>query len=180
MNLGTIPLVGAILFGLLAFALRRRAPQLPPVDAYAAHDPATGFDPTPKGGAKAFRAWALKSWGERSGSPENIGRWDRVEKPSEHHEGRAWDLMTRDKAHGQAVVDALLAADPITGEPHALARRAGIMYLIWNRQMWRAYPWAGAPAGTWSPYAGHAHTDHIHFSFSRDGGAGKTTLYRMI
>lgn len=180
MNFRTIPLVGAIIVGLLAFALRRRAPRLP-VDPYAPHEPATGFDPTPKEGAKAFRAWALKMWGERPGSPENIGRWDRVEKPSEHHEGRAWDLMVRDKAHGQEVVDALLAPDPTTGEPHALARRAGIMYLIWNRQMWRAYPWAGAPAGTWSPYGGeNPHIDHIHFSFSRDGGAGETTLYRMI
>jgi hypothetical protein len=165
----------------LAIATRRRGPPAPPVDEYAPRESATGFDPTPKPGTKAFRAWAIRTWGERPGSPENIGRWDRTDKPSEHHEGRAWDLMTRDKAHGQAVVDALLAPDPTTGEPHALARRAGIMYLIWNKQMWRAYPWQGAPSGSWSPYSGAStHEDHVHFSFSRRGGEGETTLYQMI
>jgi hypothetical protein len=89
--------------------------------------------------------------------------------------------MTTSRAHGQAVVDALLAPDPRTGDPHALARRAGIMYIIRDRRMWRAYPWAGAPRGAWAPYQGDsAHTDHVHLSLSRRGAAGETSLYRMI
>lgn len=170
--------VGGVL--LLRALLRRGGAAAPalPVDPYAPHEPASGFDPTPKPGAIAFRKFIIDRWGERPGSPQNIGRWDRTDKPSEHHEGRAWDLMTRDKAHGQAVVDALLA--PEGSEPHALARRAGLSYIIWNKQIWRAYPWGGKPAGSWSPYSGAStHEDHVHFSLSRAGGRGDTSLYKM-
>lgn len=172
-----------LLFGLatiVAVALIRTLRRMPstPMDPYALHEPATTFDPEPKPGTRAFRRFVLDRWGERPGSPENIGRWDRTDRPSEHHEGRAWDLMVTSPEHGQAVVDALLAIDPETGEPHALARRAGVMYLIWNRRMWRAYPWQGAPAGSWAPYGGeNPHTDHVHISLSRAGGAGETSLY---
>lgn len=157
-----------------------------PVDPYAAWDTSKDgdCDPVAKPGVLAFRKWALSKWGEKAGSPQNIVRACDVGKASEHHEGRAWDLMTRDLEHGQAIADALTAPDPRTGEPDALARRAGIMYMIWKRQMWRAYPWQGAPSGTWSDYtAGEAaspHVDHLHFSFSRDGAAGKTSLYQVI
>ena len=171
-HLGALALLVAAAIGLA------RRPRRVPVDPYAPHEPATTFDPEPKPGTRAFRQFVLKRWGERPGSPENIGRWDRTDRPSEHHEGRAWDLMVTSPEHGQAVVDALLAPDPETGEPHALARRAGVMYLIWRRQMWRSYPWQGAPAGSWSPYTGqNPHTDHVHVSLSRAGGAGETSLY---
>lgn len=151
-----------------------------PVDAYAARDPASGCSPTPKPGVLAFRRWALDKWGERPGSPQNISR-ECSDDPSEHSEGRAWDLMTNSIAHGDEIVDALLAPDPETGEPDALARRAGIMYLIWNKKMWRAYPHAGQPSGSWAPYSGASpHTDHVHISFSRAGAAGETSLYRQI
>lgn len=146
---------------------------LGPVEPFADKDTATGFDPTPKEGTKLFRQWMIQKFGERPGSPQNIGRWDKTDKPSEHHEGRAWDQMTTDLAQGQAAVDALLAEDS-TGEPAALARRFGVMYLIWNRQQWRAYPWQGNPAGSWAPYTGpNPHTDHVHYSLSRAGGNGE-------
>lgn len=168
---------------------------LPPVDPYAPWETTQPgqCDPTPKPGVLAFRKWVLGRWGQAEGTaahptPQNISRDCAIgpnsEHPSEHHEGRAWDLMTKSIEHGQAIVDALLAPDPATGEPHALARRAGVMYLIWNHQMWRAYPWQGAPAGSWGPYtkgeAASPHVDHIHFSFSRAGAAGETSLYPMI
>jgi hypothetical protein len=153
-----------------------------PVDSYAPHDPATGCDPTVKPGVRLFREWAIAKWGQREQppSPENILRGC-DDKPDEHQVGRAWDLMTRSLEHGQSIVDALLAADPVSSEPHALARRAGVMYLIWNRQMWRAYPWQGKPAGSWGPYSGASpHTDHVHFSFSQEGAAGATSLYDAL
>ncbi len=47
-----------------------------------------------------------------------------------------------------------------------MARRFGIMYIIWNHQIWGTY----APQRGWAPYTGSVpHTDHIHFSFSWDG-----------
>ena len=152
-----------------------------PVDPYAPKDTATGCDPVAKPGVLKFRQWALDKWGQREKppSPQNIIRAC-DDKADEHQEGRAWDLMTRDKAHGNEVWNAMLAPDA-TGEPHALARRAGVMYIIWNKQMWRAYPHAGKPSGSISPYTGAStHEDHLHFSFSHDGAAAKTSLYRMI
>lgn len=184
LKLPPIPALAVLVAAPLAlrFLLRRGRPA-DPVDPYAPHEPATALDPAAKPGAKRFRAWVVKTWGERENppSPQNISRADRTDRPSEHHEGRAWDLMTRNLAHGQAVVDALLAPDPETGEPHALARRAGVMYLIWNRRIWRAYPWAGKPAGSWSDYGGpNPHTDHVHFSLSRAGARAETSLYRTV
>lgn len=152
------------------------------VEPYASADPTTAPDPVAKPGVKLFRAWVLGRWGERAGSPENILRDWAIQPPSEHHEGRAWDWMMPEPAleRGQAVVDELLATSA-EGEPHALARRAGVMFLIFNRRMWRAYPHAGAPAGSWAPYGGASpHTDHVHVSFSRAGAAGATSLYPWL
>jgi hypothetical protein len=154
-----------------------------PVDPYAPQEtnhPGV-CDPTAKPGVLLFRQWVISKWGERAGSPQNIVRAC-SEGKSEHEQGRAWDLMTKSLEHGQGIVDALLAPDPVTGEPHALARRAGIMYIIWNHQIWRAYPYAGAPAGSWGPYTGgeSAHTDHLHISFSKAGADGLTSLYDRI
>lgn len=157
-----------------------------PVDPYAPQETnhPGACDPVAKPGVLAFRAWAIAKWGQNPGTaahptPQNIVRAC-SEGKSEHEQGRAWDLMTLSLEHGQAIVDALLA--PEGAEPHALARRAGIMYLIWNHQMWRSYPHAGLPSGSWAPYAGgeSAHTDHIHFSFSKAGADGQTSLYGMI
>lgn len=152
-----------------------------PVDPYAPQEtnhPGV-CDPVAKPGVLAFRQWALGKWGERPGSPQNIVRACSG-GTSEHEQGRAWDLMTNSIEHGQGIVDALLA--PEGDEPNALARRAGLMYVIWNKQMWRAYPHGGLPSGSWAPYTGgeSAHTDHIHFSFSKAGADGQTSLYGMI
>jgi hypothetical protein len=153
---------------------------LGPVEPYAPKELADGCEP-PQEGTKLFRRWALSLWGERPGSPINITRQCTSGK-DEHQAGRAWDLMTIDKAHGDMIVEALLATDE-QGNPHALARRAGIMYMIWWKRQWRAYPHAGAPSGAWGDYGGEGkspHTDHIHISFSKAGGAGETSLYKRI
>ena len=55
-----------------------------------------------------------------------------------------------------------------------MARRFGIMYIIWNHKMWRAYD----PGRGWAPYSGVSpHTDHIHFSFTWDGAYGRTSWW---
>ncbi len=97
---------------------------------------------------------------------------------TEHSEGRAWDWMLsaanpQDKAVADAVT-AWLSAPDAQGRPGAMARRFGIMYIIWNKKMWRAYD----PARGWAPYTGSVpHTDHIHFSFSWDGAYGRTSWW---
>lgn len=156
-----------------------------PVDSYAPQQTnhPGACDPVAKEGVKLFRQWVISKWGERAKSPTNIVR--ACDKgSSEHEQGRAWDQMVTNQDQGQATIDALLAPDPITGEPHALARRAGVMYLIWAGKMWRSYPHAGNPSGSWEPYSGgesgSMHFDHVHYSFSHDGADGLTSLYDMI
>lgn len=144
-----------------------------PVDAYATnqHTQVGQCDMTAKPGVKQFRQWVISNYGERSGSPENIiaaCNAARTVASSEHWEGRAWDWMIPSPEAAERLIAAL------TENQDELARRAGIMYMIYNRRMWRAYE----PRG-WSPYTGpNPHTDHIHFSFSWDGARGLTSFYR--
>ena len=97
---------------------------------------------------------------------------------TEHSEGRAWDwMLSVNKPNEKAVADAVtqwLSAPDAQGRPGAMARRFGIMYIIWNHKMWRAYD----PGRGWATYTGSApHTDHIHFSFSWDGAYGHTSWW---
>ena len=97
---------------------------------------------------------------------------------TEHSEGRAWDwMLSVNKPNEKAIADSVtqwLSAPDAQGRPGAMARRFGIMYIIWNHKMWRAYD----PARGWAPYTGPVpHTDHIHFSFSWDGAYGRTSWW---
>ncbi|KGN36938.1 peptidoglycan-binding domain-containing protein [Knoellia subterranea] len=97
---------------------------------------------------------------------------------AEHGEGRALDWMINAySADGLALGNAItrwLAAPDSQGRPGAMARRFGINYIIWNRQMWRAYD----PGRGWAPYSGVSpHTDHIHISFTWDGAYQRTSWW---
>ena len=94
---------------------------------------------------------------------------------SEHKEGRAWDwaipATTKDRATAQHVVDWLSADNGV------MARRFGIMYIIWDRHIWGVY----RPQDGWRPYSGEsAHTDHVHFSFSWDGAEKRTSWWTGV
>lgn len=158
------------------------SPDLGPVDPWAPWETtkAGQCHPTAEPGVLLFRQWVKSKWGERPGSPQNILRDCSTGSPSEHWEGRAWDWMVPNPQAPEAFLSEFLATDA-AGNPCALARRAGCMYLIWNRKQWRAYPYAGAPSGSWAPYTGdNPHTDHIHFSFSWSGARGLTSLYERL
>lgn len=97
---------------------------------------------------------------------------------AEHGEGRALDWMVNAySADGLALGNAItrwLSAPDSQGRPGAMARRFGINYIIWNRQMWRAYD----PARGWAAYTGSSpHTDHIHISFTWDGAYKQTSWW---
>lgn len=73
-----------------------------------------------------------------------------------------------------SVIAHMLEGDEF-GNTHALARRYGLMYVIWNQRWFKLY----APSQGWQPYSGEsAHTDHVHFSFSWDGAWQRTTAWR--
>ncbi len=57
-----------------------------------------------------------------------------------------------------------------------MAKRFGIQSIIWNERVWRSYEDIG-----WRGYVGQsAHTDHVHFSFTWDGAAMRTSWWTGV
>ncbi len=160
------------------------AARVPPVDPYAAYEPQAVCDPTPKPGVVAFaslllEAYPLSGWSGISRDCDVRGR-------SEHKEGRAfdWAVSASNPEQAAAAEDALatLLAPDEDGTPHALFRRFGLMYIIWNRQIFSA----AAPEAGWRPYAcdpgasyDSCHVAHVHFSFSTAGAEQRTSWWTM-
>lgn len=112
--------------------------------------------------------------------------------PDGHTEGRAIDISflagnASDYATATAFLDWLLATDSY-GNTNAMVRRLGIMYIIWNSRMWRAYQ----PSRGWSEYLGclstmtaasydtTCHRNHIHISLSWEGAKATTSYYTTM
>ncbi len=135
-------------------------------------------DPRPRPGTLAFAQLMVGYY--HMGSTDLIGRTCGTDT-SEHYDGRAWDWMLNvsnpdQEAVAQSVLTWLTAPDS-QGRAGAMARRFGIMYIIHNRKMWRAYDTARG----WADYTGSSpHTDHIHFSFTYDGAAKRTSWWTGV
>lgn len=110
-------------------------------------------------------------------------------KTSEHYEGRAVDWMVnsrddRQAAMGDTFVRWLTANEGL--EAGAMARRLGVMYIIWRGKMWRSYD----PERGWTDYSScttnpamfgvaqdnTCHRNHVHMSLNW-AGAGKTASW---
>ncbi len=122
-----------------------------------------GCDPVAKPGVAAFQSMLMNTYRDTGSS--GIVRDCGIGGQSEHKEGRAldWQVSIANPSHVREVNEVLgwLTAT-VDGVPSANARRLGIMYMIWNRQIWGSYR---ADQG-WQPYTGPVpHTDHVHFSF---------------
>lgn len=143
-----------------------------PIDGYASFDEQDQCDPTAKSGLIDFRALILATY--PCTTDLGITRACSSGGASEHKEGRAWDWgVTPDNQASSDVLDWLLATDS-EGNKFALARRLGLMYMIFDSKIWGAYR---ADEG-WRPYNGASpHTDHVHFSFSWDGALKKTSYW---
>ena len=131
-------------------------------------------DPRPKPGA-VLLAELLVEAHPTSGSM-GIARPCELGSTSEHKEGRGfdWDVTSLDARVVDLALVRLLASDR-QGNSHALARRMGITYMIWNDQIWSSRL---ADQG-WRTYTGpHSHRDHVHFSLSWAGALGHTTLWQ--
>lgn len=156
------------------------------IDPIPGYDGARKCDPDPEPGVVAFQQMVLRAYpGTGAGS---ISRACSGSATSEHHEGRAWDWGVNagnpsQKRKADELIKWLIQEDR-WGNDHAMARRAGIMYLIWNRRIW--FPWSGwdvyceqRKRGCVDPDDGglrSPHTDHVHFSFTWAGARKKTTL----
>ena len=106
---------------------------------------------------------------------------------SEHKDGRALDWGVdadnpQEKATADRWLEEIFATDR-RGNSHALARRMGIMYVIWNDRIYSAYN--GFQERPYEPCDRPRdcsktlrHRDHVHVSLSRAGAAAQTTFYR--
>ena len=161
----------------------------PAIDDYADYDGASKCDPDPEPGVVAFQRLVLNAYpGTGAG---NISRsCSGGQATSEHNEGRAWDWGVNvsnvsQRRDAEDLIDWLLDKDRF-GNDDAMARRVGLMYMIWNRRIWFT-------GGGWSTYCvqrrngcfdpddggeRHPHTDHVHFSFSHAGARKATTFFK--
>jgi peptidoglycan hydrolase-like protein with peptidoglycan-binding domain len=179
---GAVPAAGEDLGAVAVVASVPAA--VPPVPAglprktepLADYEPQTRCDPRPKPGVVRFARLVLATYPTTRSS--GIGRNCAIGGTSEHKEGRAFDWRVSaadraDRAHAHALLGWLLGKDS-RGRSAAMARRLGVMYIVWNRQIWSA---ARADEG-WRAYTGpNAHTGHIHFSFSWAGADGSTSYW---
>jgi subtilisin family serine protease len=145
-----------------------------PIDPYAPYEPQRTCDPTPKPGASALAVLLLDAL-PGTGHLGIVRACD-VGPTSEHKEGRAfdWGVAGVDPAEVDRVLAQLLATDE-EGNAHALARRMGLMYVIFDGRIWASY----RPADGWRAYRGaDPHRDHVHLSLSWEGALGRTSLWR--
>lgn len=151
-----------------------RSPSFGPViDDYAEWEPEDDCEPSAKPGTLALEDLLLDTYGPADIYIERscVGGGS-----SGHHAGRALDWMhdvgdPQERDEADTFLNWLFAADQY-GNRDAMLRRLGIMYVIWNRQIYQSYD----PG--WEPYSGSSpHTDHVHFSLSWDGAYKRTTYW---
>jgi len=161
-------------------------PTLPAgIESLAGYVPVTSCDPHAKPGVTALGRLLVRTY---PGTSYGIDRTCGSSPTSEHNEGRAIDWMVSVRtparaAQANAVLTWLLAKDA-AGNPYANARRLGVMYIIWNNKMWRAYD----SGSGWREYRGcttrtarssdtTCHRDHIHISLSWEGAMRRTSFW---
>ncbi|GIJ51946.1 hypothetical protein Val02_88320 [Virgisporangium aliadipatigenens] len=174
--LGAAVAAGTLFVAPSAASAAPETPSFPSsIDGYAPTDSQDTCSPTQKPGVVDFRSLLNRTYGSHTGY---ITRACDSGGTSEHKEGRALDYMlnynnANDRADATDVLNWLLATDS-HGNKHAMARRLGIMYIIWNHRIWSA---ARHDEG-WRSYSGdNPHTDHIHFSFSWAGARRQTSWW---
>jgi hypothetical protein len=147
------------------------------IDAHPGYQPQTTCSPSAKPGATALLNLLIKTWG---GSSSGISRACTTGGTSEHKEGRALDWhMDVKNASDVAQVDKALAW--ITANNGEIARRLGIMYIIWNQRLWATY----APDRGWRNEADKGsytanHKDHVHISLTWDGAYQQTSWWTGV
>jgi hypothetical protein len=157
-----------------------------PVEDYAPYQPQRKCRDTARPGTQELAGWINASYG--AGSALASIRACDSGGVSEHKAGRAidWsvDATDADQRHqARAFLDALFATDS-DGNAHALARRMGIMYVIWNDHMWASYDsfdrkdyLSSGCASVERCSVTLRHRDHVHISLSRAGSRGDTSWF---
>ena len=111
------------------------------IEPYPTYDGQSTCSPAAKPGMIAFRDMVMEAY--PGTASYGISRDCNVGGTSEHKEGRAWDWANdaTDSAGRRRVANFMrwLFRTDQYGHRHAMARRLGVMYIIWNRQIFRMY-----------------------------------------
>ena len=146
------------------------------IEVLAPYQGPTICDPVARPGTVALRKLVQQQYAGTGDS--GIVRACTVGGASEHKEGRAWDWRVSAANPVQAaqvteLTDWLLAPDE-HGNTAAMARRLGIMYMIWDAKIWKSYQ---ADKG-WQRYTGpNPHVEHVHVSLSWAGAYARTSYW---
>lgn len=186
-------LLAGLLAGLLAVVVGPAAPPArglgysPLVDAPAPYQGQTTCARAPLPGTVALSRWLMRTY--RATGSMGLLRGCKTGGQSEHKDGRAfdWRADVRKKKQRRAAYDFIrkaLATDA-QGNPHALARRMGIMYLIYNDTIWSSYrgfeprPYLNSACKTRKKCSRTLrHKNHVHLSLGWAGASGQTSWYR--
>ncbi|MET1059613.1 MAG: hypothetical protein ABWX84_08450 [Nocardioides sp.] len=175
----------ALAFCTAALVLTALPAQAMPLEDYASYQPQTRCSPKAKPGTKQLSRWIVNHFGGGHGP---IGRPCKSGGTSEHKEGRAfdWTLDATKKADRQraaALLERLFRARS-DGEEHVLARRMGIMYIIWNDHMYSAgdrfekRDYLSSSCKTKARCSKTLrHRNHVHISLIRKAARANTSWY---
>jgi hypothetical protein len=159
----------------------------PLVDAPVDYEPQTTCTSAPRPGTVALATWLMRTY--RVTGSMGMMRGCKVGGTSEHKDGRAfdWAADVRKKAQRRAAfgfIRKALATDS-AGNAHALARRMGIMYLIYNDTIWSSYRdfvprrYLNSACKTRRKCSRTLrHKNHVHISLGYAGAAAQTSWYR--
>ena len=178
--LTTVVATGPLLVGLTSMQASA-APPTPhftaAIEGDAPYQPQDSCISTAQPGAVKLRDLLLKAYPGTGDS--GITRPCSDGGRSEHKEGRAfdWRVSVTNPTQVAQVNDLgrwLFATDQY-GNQHAMARRLGIMYIIWNKRIWHA------GSDHWDAYSCSGttgcHMDHMHFSLSWAGALARTSYW---
>ncbi|MFL6024311.1 MAG: hypothetical protein ACJ72O_13315 [Marmoricola sp.] len=156
------------------------------IDPWPSYQPQTVCSPTAKKGTLELAAYLQKHY-PGSGS-YGISRACGSGGRSEHKEGRAFDWRvnvnnSRERGYALNFIKRIRATDA-AGHADALARRMGVMYVIFHDTIYssshnfapRAYLNSGCRSKA-SCSATLRHLNHMHISLTRAGGQGRTSWY---
>lgn len=177
-------LLCCLLGPLLLLALAAPAGAARPIEDYAPYQPQTRCSPHAKPGTVVLGRWLVKRYGGAFGGISRACS----SSTSEHAEGRAfdWTLSATSRA-GRRTARAFLRdafATDRAGNEDALARRMGIMYVIWDDEIHSA--WNGFEPERYLSSscprrqrcsATLRHRDHVHVSLTRAAAKGRTSWY---
>ena len=157
------------------------------IDEPSSYDAQTTCTTSPRPGTVALAHYLLRAFPVTRSM--GLMRGCTVGGASEHKDGRAFDWgadvadpATRSAAY--AFINKLLATDA-DGNAHALARRMGIMYFIYNDTIWSSYrdfaprPYLNAGCSSKATCSRTLrHLNHVHISLGFAGAAAQTSWYR--